>query len=118
MTSKDLTRFLQKIVVNPETGCWEWKNGATSPDGYGQFKLEGKRVQSHRASQTHFNGPIRERYEVDHRCVNPLCCCPFHLEPVTKEVNLARKQNRGDAIVLEEDNRKGLELWKELTATD
>lgn len=92
MTTKILTRFFAKTSCNPETGCVEWTKGARSKDGYGQFKLEGRRVQAHRLSYLMHKGEIPAGLEIDHLCHNPACVCPDHLEAVTKAVNLARRR--------------------------
>lgn len=91
MTEKDLARFFRKVVIDDETGCWMFILGCQDSDGYGQFWL-GKRVQAHRASFEHFNGPIPEGLELDHKKCQRRCCAnPAHLEPVTHLENLKRK---------------------------
>lgn len=70
--------------------CWLW-TGATLPQGYGQFRLDGKGTTAHRAAWTLFRGPIPAGYQVDHLCRVKACVNPDHLEPVTQAENLRRQ---------------------------
>lgn len=92
----DLTRadlFWAKVVVSP-TGCWLWTAGANR-GGYGTFRADGRRsVLAHRWSYEHLIGEIPPGLELDHLCVVTLCVRPDHLEPVTGDVNNARKIER------------------------
>jgi hypothetical protein len=90
MKLQDVERFLEKVQEDAN-GCWNWTK-ACSRDGYGRFKVSGKCVQTHRLSYSHWVGPIPQGFEVDHKCVNPHCCNPAHLEAVPKLVNLERKK--------------------------
>lgn len=91
MSKQDIDqRFVAKIEVDAETGCWTW-TAARSADGYGQFKAEGRTVRAHRWSFTRYMGEIPAATpELDHLCCNRACCNPDHLEPVTREENMRR----------------------------
>lgn len=72
------------------TPCWIWK-GAPDAQGYGKFKPQGaKAVYAHRAVYTELVGPIKPGFVLDHRCQNPICVHPLHLEPVTQRINVLR----------------------------
>jgi len=60
-----LERFLAK--VNKTDTCWLW-TGALHPDGYGQFKYEGKCRRAHVVAYILFKGPVPEGLELDHTC--------------------------------------------------
>lgn len=98
LTLKDLERFLQKVVDRPEGGCWRW-GGSFFPNGYGQFyaKVDGKRTSlgAHRVSYEAFHGPIPEGLVVRHKCDNPGCVAPHHLELGTHQDNHNDKVERG-----------------------
>jgi HNH endonuclease len=72
-------------------GCWIWKGNRRL--GYGRCKIKYKYYSAHRVSYELFIGPIPEGLELDHLCRNPACINPWHLEPVTRKVNV----QRGDA---------------------
>jgi hypothetical protein len=83
-----IERFEEKIEPGPD-GCWNW-TGALVPCGYGQ-KWDGTRVvPAHRWSYEYHIGPIPEGLHIDHLCRNRRCVNPWHLEPVTPQVNSLR----------------------------
>lgn len=91
MSLKDFRRFTAKFTIGD--GCWEWKAYKNSK-GYGQFYLDKKRPLAHRVAYTEFVGPVPVELVLDHRCLNPSCVRPSHLEPVTNDENLERGTGR------------------------
>ncbi len=92
LTSSTLiTRFLKKIEMLPEApGCWIWM-GCLSNAGYGVIKdHDTKILLVHRLSYEHFRGPIPTDLECDHLCRLRCCCNPWHIELVTRAVNVKR----------------------------
>ncbi len=87
-------RFLEKILVNPVTGCWEWQAGLNS-DGYGTFLYERKGSLAHRVSYKMYIGEIPEKLLVCHHCDNPPCVNPFHLFSGSHDDNLIDAQSKG-----------------------
>lgn len=83
-------RFWAKVDITP--GCWEWTAG-TGKGGYGQFRVGGrpenggKTVYAHRWSWEHYNGPIADGMEIDHKYFDRACVNPDHLRAVTHKQN-------------------------------
>lgn len=76
-------------VVEQAGDCWEWQ-GPRSPEGYGRFSTSGTIVLAHRWAYEHLRSEIPEALVIDHLCRNRACVNPWHMEPVTNLVNVAR----------------------------
>lgn len=83
-----------RMVLTPGA-CWNWK-GATAA-GYGRFKRKGKVLAAHRYAWEWVNGPVPPGRIVRHKCDNPRCCNPDHLEVGTYRDNVADMVARGRA---------------------
>lgn len=70
-------------------GCWLW-TGSIKRTGYGQMRLAGRRIITHRFAYELVVGPIPEGLQIDHLCRVRSCCNPAHLEPVTLKQNVLR----------------------------
>lgn len=81
-----LRRFLSKCGSEAATGCWVWQN-ATVGKGYPAMYVAGRTVYAHRLSHELFIGPIPDGRHVHHRCMNPRCVNPDHLEATSPERN-------------------------------
>lgn len=79
--------------VEPDGDCWKW-TGATSRNGYGMVAIHGVRYMAHRAFYLYFVADIPAGLDLDHLCRNRACVNPWHLEPVTRSVNLRRGDTR------------------------
>jgi hypothetical protein len=87
-----------KLAEDPSTGCWLW-SGAISC-GYGSINMSAKTVGDpdgkpirhllHRWMYELHVGPIPDGLDLDHLCRVRNCCNPWHLEPVTRSVNILR----------------------------
>lgn len=72
-------RFWSKVVK--KDGCWKWV-GAKS-QGYGYIQIGGRKdkvIRAHRLSYMLEHGEIPDGHIVRHKCDNPECCNPEHLE--------------------------------------
>jgi hypothetical protein len=91
----DLGRLQKYVEV---TGfCWLW-TGAVGSSGHGRIRPHGRLLQAHRWVYELLVGPIPEGLDLDHLCRIRRCVNPDHLEPVTRQLNLARGAGPGGAL--------------------
>lgn len=90
-----LTRFISSLRIDAKTQCWEWEGQRLIHGGYGTLMVNRKIVRAHRFSYEVFNGPIPHGLLVRHRCDNPPCVNPEHLELGTHQDNTDDKMRRG-----------------------
>jgi hypothetical protein len=81
-------RLLARYVVEPN-GCWRWTRGITTV-GYAHLSIQSVYYQAHRLMYILLIGPFPEGLEPDHTCRNRACVNPWHIEPVTHDVNMQR----------------------------
>lgn len=91
----DVVRFLEKRAIGP--GCWEWL-GNKNPQGYGHFTIKRRPFGAHRVAWVlaHDKCP-GAGIVVRHKCDNPGCVRPGHLELGTQADNLNDMKVRGRA---------------------
>lgn len=82
-------RFLEKIEIDPRTGCWLWTK-YRDLSGYGRFNNPEGSPLAHRYAYEEFVGPIPDGMHMDHLCRVRHCVNPTHLEVVTPQENFAR----------------------------
>ena len=87
-------RIDAKVMPEPNAGCWLWTGATTT--GYGVVG-RGRRGQGlalvHRVQYERYREPISTGMEIDHLCRVRLCGNPWHLEVVTKRVNILRGES-------------------------
>lgn len=89
MNEHQIEAFWSKVDIrNTVKDCWVW-NGAKTPKGYGNVRINKKYLKSHRVAFSIANGEIPEGYIVCHICDNPSCCNPSHLMLGTIKSNAA-----------------------------
>lgn len=80
------------------TPCIEFA-GYKTAKGYGMIRREGKCWRAHRWAYYQAYGPIPDGMVVRHKCDNPACVNPDHLELGTQADNMADMHQRGRAKV-------------------
>lgn len=73
--------------INAETGCWEWQKSLMR--GYGRVSVGSVSRWAHRAYYEVAFGPVPDGDDVHHRCENPCCVNPDHLEHLSRSRHLA-----------------------------
>jgi len=69
--------------------CWVWQ-GTKNSDGYGRILVNGRRIGVHRVVFELLRHRIPLGLVTDHKCLNPACVNPAHLEIVTNKENVLR----------------------------
>lgn len=81
-------------TVTPK-GCWEYLGCIDSANGYGRITTRYGREGAHRISYRHHHGEIAKGLYVRHKCDNPPCVNPDHLEVGTPKQNMDDRDSRG-----------------------
>jgi hypothetical protein len=83
--------IFRRARVDEASGCWVW-TGAKNALGYGLASKPGikRQFRAHRVAYELLRGPIPDGLVIDHKCRNPSCVNPDHLEPVTQGENVKR----------------------------
>ena len=87
-----MTTNVERSRVLPGGECIEW-TGARSAAGYGRLGTK----YAHRVAYEKAHGPIARGMVVRHRCDNPPCVNPAHLELGTQADNMRDMAVRGRA---------------------
>lgn len=93
VTEETKTHFLSFICKPENNDCWLW-NGYVGKGGYGQFRLNGKKLNASRASYMLFRGDANNQV-VCHTCDNRQCVNPSHLWLGSQSDNLRDAVRKG-----------------------
>lgn len=97
-TARELTGIAERLwsrILKTSSGCWEWQ-GYRMPAGYGQIGIDGRVDVTHRVAWSIANGKkIPAGLVVRHKCDNPPCINPAHLELGTHADNVQDAVDRG-----------------------
>lgn len=85
-----MARFWDKVTRGEPGECWEWQEKSRHEFGYGVFRptKHSGSVKAHRFAWAAVNGEIVDGVVIRHKCDNPPCCNPAHLEPGTQLDNM------------------------------
>lgn len=89
-------RFWPKVDRRSENECWHWKGSLSR--GYGQMSASRRGLaplRAHRVAYELANGPISDGLVVRHKCDNPKCVNPSHLEVGSQRENALDMVARG-----------------------
>lgn len=84
-------RFWAQVDRGGPDGCWVWMGYRRG--NYGQVTFKDRKWRAHRLAYELLVGPIPEGYHIHHKCRNPVCVNPDHLEPLS-EVEHGRKNRK------------------------
>lgn len=98
-SADDIRRFLSKIEIDQETGCWIWK-GSVDRKGYARFWARGKNLRGNRVAVAMFGGSMSGAMHAHHTCFNPCCVNPAHITERTPEENSIdwKQRNEGQEV--------------------
>ena len=74
--------------------CWLWSSSSKS-DGHRRVRIGGRLYSPHRIAFVLGKGAIPKGMMVRHKCDNPPCCNPYHLEAGTSRDNVRDMHERG-----------------------
>lgn len=93
-TKRVVDRLILGRLIDPASGCWIWTK-ARDKDGYGLIKIHGVMCRVPPVSYETFVGPILDGLVTRHKCDNPPCFNPDHLETGTQQDNRRDAFERG-----------------------
>ncbi len=82
------------LSVNTSSTCWEW-SGSKDEFGYGRFYVVKDEWPTHRFSWRITKGEIQPGLVVMHKCDNPSCVNPEHLQLGTQADNIKDMDAKG-----------------------
>ena len=94
--------------VDEGSGCWQWRGELGD---YGRARLpvgDGRRKLPYRITYEYFHGPIADGLVARHKCDNPGCINPEHIEPGTQKDNVRDGVVRGNMRTISSSDRDAI----------
>lgn len=91
--------FWSHVKIGAPDECWPWLRGRTG-SGYGRVRVGKIVVYTHRYAYALTHGAIPDGFVVCHKCDNPPCCNPAHLQPGTPAENMRDRDSKGRAACI------------------
>lgn len=109
MDKLDVARLWSRIETRKVDQCWPWR-WDRSDEGYAEYRrLDDIRVPVHRVVyRWYYDANIPAHMVIRHRCDNPCCCNPLHLELGTHADNVQDRVDRDRSAKGEENGRAKL----------
>jgi len=96
MSETHIERFKANADVGDDDECWPWKAGKDDED-YGVYSGPDGVERATRYAYKIFKGDLPEDAVIMHKCNQPSCVNPNHLEAVSQAENMAHKAESGRA---------------------
>jgi Zinc-binding loop region of homing endonuclease len=91
-------RFESHYIPEPNSGCWLWTSQKNNKN-YGLLRIHDhgvvKKVQAHRLSVVLSGRVLADHEHVLHKCDNPYCVNPDHLQVGSHAENMRDMKNKG-----------------------
>ncbi len=111
---KDYSRFWNKVDKRDDESCWLYLGGGGG--GYGHFWLNGKNIGAHVLSFSLFKNRFpKPKYHIHHKCENPKCVNPSHLEELDPRTHMLIGNNKIAILARKTHCPKNHEYTKENT---
>lgn len=94
LRKQDALRFWARVDKPSRAACWNWTGSVDTP-GYGAFKIDGKKYNTHRIAYEMAHGRVLPTIQIIHTCDNRLCCNPHHLRAGTRLANVRDMDDKG-----------------------
>ena len=100
-------RILRKTEMEEETFCWRWAGSMSGRKRYGKITAGGRSRLAHRVAYEEFrDGEEIVGKEIHHRCLNKLCCNPWHMKAVTRVEHVEEQGGWGRPRISMEEKRE------------
>ena len=95
---KNMSKYRKPVLsffIEAETGCFRCVDRFFDKDGYPRCRMNGENVSASRYVYSMIHGKIEDGMVIRHKCDNPKCINPLHLEIGTHADNMKDRDERG-----------------------
>lgn len=109
-------RFWVHVAKAGPDDCWEWQR-RKDRRGYGLIGGDKREtLQAHRVAYEFEVAPIPDGLVIRHKCDNPACCNPAHLETGTQADNIMDMMKRNRCAAVKVPNETVLQVHADFIA--